>query len=73
MRPFSLVMSIAVPSLLAAACASVPDSVETLPWRDLRGDRGVGVRDRDWVECANAVETRRSSMTECMARKGWAN
>lgn len=73
MRPFAFAISIAVPSLLAVACATVPESVEALQWRDLKGDRGTGVRDRDWVECSSAVETRRSSLTECMARKGWAN
>lgn len=57
--------------LLLASCAQVPVSVQSLPWIDGRGDRGVGVRDRDWAQCADAVEQRRSAMAGCMEHKGW--
>ncbi len=68
---------IGVATLLAlgvgfAGCASMPDSVDMLQWRDLQGDRGNGVRTRDWAQCSDAVENRRSSMADCMAQKGWA-
>lgn len=69
MRRFAVTLA----ALLLAACATVPDSIGALPWRDEAGDRGVGVRDRDWVQCAEAVETHRSALSDCMARKGWTH
>ena len=54
-----------------SACASLPDAVSELPWRDLRGDRGAGVLARDYEMCARLVEQRRGLMGACLEARGW--
>lgn len=53
------------------ACASLPPSVQDLAWRDAWGDRGPQVLARDYAGCADAVESRRSQLSVCMAHRGW--
>ena len=54
-----------------SACASLPPPVAALAWRDDWGDRGPQVLARDHQWCAQAVESRRSQLADCMARRGW--
>lgn len=70
MRITSLIAPIAL-SLLTA-CVSMPESFSQLKWQDQRGDRGLQVMQRDFVWCADAVETRRSLQEQCMSERGWA-
>ena len=58
-------------SLAMSGCASIPASMQELPWQDAWGDRGVQVRDRDWIMCAELTESRRSLLAGCMAQRGW--
>ena len=53
------------------ACASLPPSVQGLAWRDAWGDRGSQVLAREYAGCADAVESRRSQLSACMAHRGW--
>ncbi|MDP9902953.1 hypothetical protein [Variovorax ginsengisoli] len=64
-------LSVPFTALFLAGCANAPLSTRSLPWQDAWGDRGVGVRDRDLMQCAEAVEQRRSALAGCMERKGW--
>ncbi len=57
--------------LTLAACASWPDAVQALDWRDGWGDRGRQVLARDYAWCADAVESRRSLLAACMDTRGW--
>ena len=52
-------------------CASVPGSMQELPWTDTWGDRGMQVRGRDLVMCSELIESRRSFLAGCMAQRGW--
>jgi hypothetical protein len=58
--------------ILLTACASMPESFSQLKWQDQRGDRGQQVLQRDFLWCAEAVETRRSLAEQCMNERGWA-
>jgi hypothetical protein len=57
--------------LLFGACTTLPHGYDQLRWRDQRGDRGVGVAQRDLSWCIDAAETRRGLIAECMAMHGW--
>ena len=61
-----------VSALLLAGCANLPDSVSELAVRDLFGDRGQQVFARDYVMCADLVESRRSLLLGCLMSRGWA-
>ncbi|TAG25779.1 MAG: hypothetical protein EAZ37_11750 [Burkholderiales bacterium] len=67
-------MRIALPIALTllTACASMPESFSQLKWQDQRGDRGWQVMQRDFIWCAEAIETRRSLAEQCMSERGWA-
>ncbi|MES2584896.1 MAG: hypothetical protein V4627_19385 [Pseudomonadota bacterium] len=58
--------------LVLGACASLPASVEALPWKDLWGDRGAQVLARDYAKCEEVVEQRRGLLAGCMAARGWS-
>ncbi len=66
------VASLLTSSLMLMACTSMPESFSQLKWEDLRGDRGSQVMQRDFVWCADAIETRRSLLELCMNERGWA-
>jgi hypothetical protein len=52
-------------------CSSGPAAWQSLGWQDAWGDRGEQVRGRDLIMCAEAVESRRSLLADCMVHRGW--
>ncbi len=55
------------------ACANVAPTMDSMAWKDLRGDRGGTVSRRDLSDCVEAAESRRSLVETCMRERGWVH